>query len=71
MTFSFFISGCIYNNQQKNVIVTDFSKEFDTADHHLLHKDFEALSIGEPLLILIKYYIFENNLLKLMVLSLI
>lgn len=54
-----FLIGFI--SQQVDVIITDFSKVFNTVDHYFLSNELESLEIGDPLFSWFKSYIFDRK----------
>jgi hypothetical protein len=59
--FISFINDSFDHGHQVDVILTDFSKAFDTVDHGLLVNELESLGIGNPLLSWFRFYLSDRN----------
>lgn len=57
VSFSSFISDSLNNGYQADVILTDFSKVFDTVYYGLFIRKLEFLGIGKPFLCWLTLYL--------------
>jgi len=57
LSFSSLIYDSLRNGSQVDVILTDFSKAFDTVPHNLLISELNRIGIGDPLLSLFRSYL--------------